>query len=1747
MLPAALLVLGIIRSPCSALEASPTLSDESCEAAFNLVVPGELVRSQGKRGLAVVVNYADEDNLVRFDLKPASAAVTVRRNGKESIVARGKARRPVQTGTDIVLKRRPDRVALVYGGETIARGEAELPVGDQWGIVGADAGALDRVWYQPVADVVFTDDFMRGTDEESPWEPVAGEWTTQALREAEFSANAFSLAGTALDGPAVAAAGDWFWEDYTIEVSVYAPEEATGFGVGLCWSGDGVGPGDPTYERRGTASTHLHLLRFLRREGDWGKVQLVRVRGSREAVLAERSVPTSPGEWHRMAISATGEQLVGAVDGRELLSASDPGLAHGQIVLWVAGERAVSFDDVEAYSGPIRGRRPTVLAHAREAADPGAQQFIRDQYMEGWADESDQWQPAPGPSIWHAGYFWGDVELALEIDPSRLASALRLHICVPTDGPTMSPPPDPQPGYHLSLEPEDGGQLALRLSKGSEVRAEAAATRPDDTARLALRKRGPHVEAVLNGEAVAAFADDSPSGGGKVGISGATARRQAARLSVTSRNVIDSTFRSAPTEWAVVGGEWSVRSRWACTPRWSWFGGRAEHLAAIWTRESFGGDAVVEFFGGFLMDSPFAPFYDDPSDINVTLCGDGATPGSGYSFIYGGWRNRATAILRKGEVVAETPGFLLPDTLDSLGGELFGGNGAVELHKHWRHVRAERIGSTLRLIIDGKLALAYDDPDPLPGGPAAIWTLGNGLTVARARVYFERSELPPLPTEPTVSVSASPSVGLRVKQPPHIAETFEGGTRGWQPAEPDSCALALAETHGDSRDRCLSVTNLVAGGTFALKAPVEGIDVTTHPLLAFDYAIPDDVRIDVYPILAGRKYRLRLTGPEQATPGIEDLGPVPDALADGRWRHAEVDLLGLLRPYFPPTEPIVLEGLQFANYVPADYLMAGVGGNGAGASYCLDSFFLGRALSAPVRVVAPAQAQIVGRTQGSENAVQLRPTRQGPDALLAFRESGVLRLACGRGAPVDGEIVAFDQDPPVVQPVCPLPQQQWIGPWATFAIHDDGPAGIDEESLAVEFAGQRFAWPAGELDWDPLTGELSLSLRAAGIELSHAQSTPVRVAPVRDRAGNSAPPLQFEFIATPEADRAAPSPPALAGVPAPLCRCDFEQDSGCFRPWGTDSGAELRRTRNHPAANEAGHDWCLEVRNTRIGGPFGLEVGCVAFEASRGPVLEFDYCVPDTVRVDLLVDVAGSRRQIKFTDNDSTWPVVGKIDAVADGEWHRAVVDLYGLLRVAFSGRRSLPVTRLAFASTCWPGNPAGTAYWLDNFEIHSAIDLSKEDLAAAIASADETGLSAVSWLIDTLPGTTPPNAGTEADLAAALDGHRDQLIWLHASACDGAGNWSPPAHLPLRATRSTDSTPPMVADVKPAPGERAATRTITATVTDVGAGVSPADLRLSVDETTYTIADASLTFDEASGRLTWTAPGASAFGRDGDSVDCTLFARDLAGNDLDPPPSWEWRLDYSQDHEPPPPPVVSYWPSWRVAANDFERDTGTWGNFVSCQVLRRADGGATRPGCLELRDLRERGGTAYALICDLPSDWQRFPMIRFRYRVDQAGTGGSLALRGTTFDGLTDQWTPLASLPSGDGWQTACVNLADALRAADPRLTMHRVFLDCRIPNPDGAILIDDFVLYSAAGPEACFTWAPPPDASGLAGYSWVLDQQDGTMPDEVPEGDTPEAEFENLAPGHWCFHIRARDGAGNWGPPAHVPFDIAAAAATS
>ncbi|MFH1897702.1 MAG: carboxypeptidase regulatory-like domain-containing protein [Candidatus Desantisbacteria bacterium] len=73
-------------------------------------------------------------------------------------------------------------------------------------------------------------------------------------------------------------------------------------------------------------------------------------------------------------------------------------------------------------------------------------------------------------------------------------------------------------------------------------------------------------------------------------------------------------------------------------------------------------------------------------------------------------------------------------------------------------------------------------------------------------------------------------------------------------------------------------------------------------------------------------------------------------------------------------------------------------------------------------------------------------------------------------------------------------------------------------------------------------------------------------------------------------------------------------------------------------------------------------------------------------------------------------------------------------------------------------------------------------------------------------------------------------------------------------------------------------------------------------------------------------------------------------------------------------------------------------------------------------------------------------------------------------------------------------------------------------------------------------FQWTAPADASGIAGYSYAMDNSPATIPDETIDFDSScvKRTFYNLPNGTWSFHLREVDNAGNWSTPCHYQVNI-------
>lgn len=147
---------------------------------------------------------------------------------------------------------------------------------------------------------------------------------------------------------------------------------------------------------------------------------------------------------------------------------------------------------------------------------------------------------------------------------------------------------------------------------------------------------------------------------------------------------------------------------------------------------------------------------------------------------------------------------------------------------------------------------------------------------------------------------------------------------------------------------------------------------------------------------------------------------------------------------------------------------------------------------------------------------------------------------------------------------------------------------------------------------------------------------------------------------------------------------------------------------------------------------------------------------------------------------------------------------------------------------------------------------------------------------------------------------------------------------------------------------------------------------------------------------------------------------------------------------------------------------------------------------------------------------------------------------------GSTGAWMPFSqlasvSLPAEEGSYEVVAEYADLAgnlmtATASVKLQLSAPVID-RVfspSHPDGELV--------RRATTAHFEWGTAEDGSAATGYSWVLDRNPDTVPDESVDGEQASATFSRLAGGTWYFHVRAVDVTGRWGETVHVPIRLTA-----
>jgi len=510
----------------------------------------------------------------------------------------------------------------------------------------------------------------------------------------------------------------------------------TGPGTGRCL---GRANGPAKLLSQSMQPTHLEVAADIRVRAqeagvcagyqDEGSFYLLTQRSADQTLALERHLdgqvtelgraPLADAGLLRLSLSVSDGHVCGRANGAARIDAWDSQLGDGAVGLYVRDGQA-DFEQVTVRQ--IRALPPV-------SADAGT--FAHESSMAAWSAESSDWISMPaaeGPPVqWHAATVPGDCDIALDT-------------AAPPAGPVSlvlgGAEPDATPGgYLLRIAPGADGRAELLREGSPMATAELPNLSPETIHSLRLTRAGSALGGYLNGVPVLSFVDPVPLPGSRVGWIAPDASVTADQVTVRSANVMEDTFKQAPTLWRTASGQWRVTNRWDCDPRWSFFSGSSDDLACLWHKCEFGESVCVDFFGAIVFDSSRGtPYYEWARDINCTICADGRDLTSGYSFVFGGWDDKYTRLLRGNEVVAETTSALIPR--DSA------------IHTRWFRLRIQKDGARVRCWLDGSLLFDYTDAQPLTGRHVALWTYADSVIIARVRIGSDVCRPPAFPPLP---------------------------------------------------------------------------------------------------------------------------------------------------------------------------------------------------------------------------------------------------------------------------------------------------------------------------------------------------------------------------------------------------------------------------------------------------------------------------------------------------------------------------------------------------------------------------------------------------------------------------------------------------------------------------------------------------------------------------------------------------------------------------------------------------------------------------------------------------------------------------------------------------------------------------------------------------------------------------------------------------------------------------------------
>ena len=849
------------------------------------------VRPAGSGQVGVAAYVKDPKNYLAFvwsSEEGANARQLVRvENGKTTVLASGKGAFISRQWYKIGLRTSPGYIEAIVDGVPVLRAANEA-LGQ--GGVGLLAKNIEAAEFDDV--VVRSYDFLRTAfAENGAWERATGKWTLAGgvAKGANDGANAPNLLVT----------GARDWDAYRAHISAQLVPGATlGYAVGV------------------RDSKNYTLFQVT--PGQEARISRVENGAAKTLFQGPADIQESDGQkFARFQIDARNGALTVRAGTQLIAQASAPNLTKGRFGLMTQGAAPVAFKDAVIYFPPPADA-PKVAAKMED-----------DPFMVGWASASGEWPPVPGDKgleFWNAGDFFGDTTLSF---PWRASWRGNFEIAL------RAKRPDFGSGYLLqavanTTDDPKAKTLDWKLIRGGKTLASATMKLSDlpgadspDGGNFQLQLAGNGLMLLAGETPVLSYLDPNAPAGTAMAVRSSGFRVRADKMVATSANRDDYTFTEAPVDFYAPSGKWNVFSRWPCYGDWSFFGGTGRH-PTLWSKRIYSGDVVAEFYAHPQMDLPKEPGYSHPGDLNISICGDGKNPASGYSFIVAGDNNTVTQIRRGSKIVAERSDdkAWFHNTI----------NHVPSWHRTWFFIRAQARAATqggkdgvlVSLSVNDDKLLEYFDPDPLPGytegGRVAFWTLDSTMMIARAKIEAAKLGTRALPQ------------GLIEAAYVNDAET--------RPATSELMPMAVAENDVKTAvvERAKNgweISNPVSGGIFSVDLNGAPLAATSATKFTMKAAIPNDVKIDLYAQIDGQWHTIKLTSDQKPDAMAPTLGK-----AEVAGESYSFDLGAALAKAFPGQKNWKIETLRLGAMQGDPYRWVGFYGNGMDASYLIESLGL---------------------------------------------------------------------------------------------------------------------------------------------------------------------------------------------------------------------------------------------------------------------------------------------------------------------------------------------------------------------------------------------------------------------------------------------------------------------------------------------------------------------------------------------------------------------------------------------------------------------------------------------------------------------------------------------------------------------------------------------------------------------------------------------------------------------------------------